>query len=342
MTELLVTNVLIIVQTWTCHRLTPAATWPRLLRRGSSGPCPVYFGNVRKHWTFNVERSPFAFLLLVLSAISASASPSTLPLQLHDEGRHTDAAIEYRRLALDTAVPDDQAGWFWCAADEYRQAGTTALAESMLSRADNASMRVQHEALLLRGELAMQEGNWSQADFYFQTSAPAPAAADGSAAGWRRYAAGRSAVARLEAGNLEGARQALAGVPGACTNAFAALDRYAAAPRKKPWVGGLLGLVPGLGYVYSGEYANGARSLILNGLFIFGMAATAERDQWGGFAAISFFEVTWYSGSIYGGIDAAHRYNDANLGACAAGVMEGASFTPDRARLPLISLQFKF
>ena len=35
---------------------------------------------------------------------------------------------------------------------------------------------------------------------------------------------------------------------------------------KKPWLGGVLGLVPGLGYVYSGEYANAARSLILNGL----------------------------------------------------------------------------
>ena len=294
-----------------------------------------------ERWTLSVGRSTLA-LLLALSASSAFASPSALPLQLHDEGRHADAAIEYRRLALDTAAADAQAGWYWCAADEYCHAGATALSETMLGRAENASPRVQRETLLVRGELALQERNWNQADFYFRTSAPADPNAAGTAADWQRYVARRSAVARLEAGNLNGARQSLAELPAAGANAIAALDRYAAAPRKKPWLGGLLGLVPGLGYVYSGEYANGARSLILNGLFIFGMAATAEREQWGGFAAISFFEVTWYSGSIYGGIDAAHRWNDARLETCAAGIMGGASFAPDPVRLPLISLQFKF
>lgn len=289
----------------------------------------------------NVRCSMFA-LFLTLPATPAFASPSTLPLQLHAEGRHADAAIEYRRLALDTDVADDQAGWFWCAADEYRHADATSLAGAMLKRADNASPRVQRESLLVHGELALQERNWSEADFYFQTSTPDTPIADGVAADWRRYAARRSAMARIKAGNLNGARQALAGLPAAETNAFAALDRYAAAPRKKPWVGGLLGLIPGLGYAYSGEYANGARSLILNSLFIFGMATTADHDQWGGFAAITFFETTWYSGSIYGGIDAAHRYNDSQLDTCAAGLMQGATFAPDPARLPLVSLQFKF
>ena len=65
-------------------------------------------------------------------------------------------------------------------------------------------------------------------------------------------------------------------------------------------MGGLLGLVPGLGYAYSGEHANALRCLILNGLFIFGMVHTAENDDWGAFSVISFFELTWYSGSIYG------------------------------------------
>ena len=37
----------------------------------------------------------------------------------------------------------------------------------------------------------------------------------------------------------------------------------------KAWLGGILGIIPGLGYAYSGEYSNAARSLILNSLFIF-------------------------------------------------------------------------
>ena len=70
-----------------------------------------------------------------------------------------------------------------------------------------------------------------------------------------------------------------------------------------------MGLIPGFGYFYSGEYASGLRAILLNGLFIYGMIDTADKDEWGAFAVISFFEFTWYGGSIYGGIDAAYRYN---------------------------------
>ncbi len=283
------------------------------------------------------NRPALTLLLAVVPACLACASPTALPLQFHAEGRHINAAVEYRRLALEAANADDAAGWFWTAAEEYRHAADPVLGCAALDRSDNTSSRFQREALLLRGELSMQTRNWTEADFYFGASAPANATAN-----WRRYAARRSAVARIEADNIEGARQALMGSQAAETNALAALDRYAASPRKRPWVGGLLGLVPGLGYAYSGEYANGARSLILNGLFLFGMAKTAEDEQWGGFAVISFFELTWYSGSIYGGIDAAHRYNDTRTSECAAGIMQGASFMPDPAQLPLISLQFRF
>ncbi len=280
----------------------------------------------------------WAFLFL-LPWSSALAAPSTLPLELHTEGRHLNAAIEYRRLALDAAAPDDSSGWYWAAADEYRHTVDPVAATAMLDRSDAASPRFQAEAVLLRGELALLNCQWKEADFYFQTSVP-PAAAGENATDWRRYAARRSAVARLRSGDVRAAGEALSG--GIETNALAALKRYSSVPRKKPWVGGLLGLVPGLGYAYSGEYANGARSLILNGLFIFGMAKTAEDDQWGGFAVISFFELTWYSGSIYGGLDAAHRYNETQVRDCADGIMGGATFTPDPARLPIVSLQFSF
>ncbi|MBN1558006.1 MAG: membrane protein insertion efficiency factor YidD [Lentisphaerae bacterium] len=104
--------------------------------------------------------------------------------------------------------------------------------------------------------------------------------------------------------------------------------------RRSPRLGGILGLVPGLGYAYSGEYANALRSLLLNGIFIWGMVETAGEEQWGGFAVISFFELTWYSGSIYGGIDAAHRFNARQRGAQAG---------PDGAGLaPLLALELAF
>jgi hypothetical protein len=104
----------------------------------------------------------------------------------------------------------------------------------------------------------------------------------------------------------------------------------------------VLGLVPGLGYVYSGEFANGARSLILNGLFIWGMVETAEREQWAAFSVLTFFEFTWYSGSIYGGVDAAHRYNQRRLDAAVSGVGGGRRLGPDVARVPVVVLGFEF
>ena len=79
-----------------------------------------------------------------------------------------------------------------------------------------------------------------------------------------------------------------------------------------------LGLVPGLGYAYSGEWGNMVRSMVLNGLFGWAMYECADRDEWGLFAVATFFELTWYTGSVYGGVDAAHRYNRERLEDAAA------------------------
>ena len=152
--------------------------------------------------------------------------------------------------------------------------------------------------------------------------------AGGAAGQGGALAADLSAEGGHGAGDLAGAR--------------AAVEGYAGGRDKRPWVGGVLGLVPGLGYVYSGEFANGARSLILNGLFIWGMVETAEREQWAAFSVLTFFEFTWYSGSIYGGVDAAHRYNQRRLDAAVSGVGGGRRLGPDVARVPVVVLGFEF
>ena len=100
--------------------------------------------------------------------------------------------------------------------------------------------------------------------------------------------------------------------------------------------------MPGLGYVYAGEYANAARSLILNSIFIWGMVNTAEDENWGAFAVITFFEFTWYSGSIYGGVDGSHRYNRARMDRAAEGLRGGITLLPDYDALPALSLRARF
>ena len=268
----------------------------------------------------------------------AAEEPARLALTLSGEGRREAAAIEFRRLALSAADPAAAGGWYWWAANEYAQAGRLEWSDRMLDRAEDAAPGTAGAPVAWRrAENALQAGDFPAAAFHFDSLR---LQADGDP--MRDFAARGAAAAHLREGDAAAARRALEQAPGGAGPAREALDRYAAGRGKKPWVGGVLGLVPGLGYVYSGEYANAARSLILNGLFIWGMAEAAEEDLWGVFAVVTFGELTWYSGSIYGGVDAAHRYNARRLDAAVSDVRGAARPAPDPAALPMVSLRFEF
>lgn len=256
--------------------------------------------------------------------------------KLSDEGNHPAAAVEFRRLASTSPAASDQAAYYWAAAYEYGAIGDTFLSDKMLDQAENNDPTLTAEALLQRGNNALTDKRWNEAEFYFQ------GLTQGTSQPVARFANRSLAVARLHQGNLTGARESLALSKEENQDGFKAIDNYARGSDKSPRIGGLLGIIPGLGYAYSGEYQNAARSLILNSLFIFGMVNTADEDLWGPFAVISFFEVTWYSGSIYGGIDAAHRYNQDRLEGCASAIRGEDRVTPDYSQLPLLRLQYKF
>ncbi len=267
-----------------------------------------------------------------------AADPARLALDLDAERQREAAAIEFRRLALADGNAENAARWFWLAAYEYAQAQQWELSNQMLDRVEDAApLSLSAPVAWRRAENAMQEKDWTAATFHFD-SLRLKADADEM----REFAARGSAAARLRGKDVAGARQALEDAPGDLGPAHAAIDRYAGRRDKKPWVGGVLGIVPGLGYVYSGEYANAARSLILNSLFIWGMAETAEDDEWGVFAVLTFAEFTWYSGSIYGGIDSAQRHNQRRLDAAAGDIRGEKKLRPDLAQVPLFTLKFEF
>jgi hypothetical protein len=206
----------------------------------------------------------------------------------------------------------------------------------MLNLAENSNPLLAAEALLLRGEIAAAGGAWPEAEFYYQ------GLTQGTTQPVRRLASRQLAVTRLRQHNPEGAREALSLSGSDEAPALQSLDSYRRGSDKSPRIGGLLGLIPGLGYAYSGEYANATRSLILNGIFLFGVVKTARDDEWGACTAISFFELTWYSGSIYGGVDAAHRYNQTRLSRCCDDIVGKGRMEPDYTRLPILTLQYQF
>jgi len=257
---------------------------------------------------------------------------------------------------------EKRAGYYWAAAYEYWLANNSELVAKMLDRAEDDSQALTTESLLLRAEAAIGSDKPEDAAFYLQSTV-ARGAGDAKALASRRLAhvmlseknisGARETLLTLRmdtgglgivrpTGNNEMVGRVIPNAPMDISAELTALDRYAKGHDKVPWLGGILGLIPGLGYAYSGEYANALRSLILNGLFIFGMVDTADDEEWGTFAAITFFEVTWYSGSIYGGIDAAHRRNLNRLNDCLDAVDGNCGFCPDLKQIPIVSLKFKF
>jgi tetratricopeptide (TPR) repeat protein len=283
--------------------------------------------------------SPISYLLSPICA-SAGASPAdarlSLAASLYESGDFARSALEYRRLAADLDPSDKSLpGLYLVAADAYRAEGAWGRMEKMLDHAEDAGESGSAPLLLLRTEHAEGGKNWlSAADYAEELAAVDPR--NERLAAWAR---GAAASDYLRAGDAEAARGAISGD----SAREAALDRYFAGHDKSPRVGGLLGIVPGLGYAYSGEWGNMFRSIFLNGIFGWAMFECADREQWGLFAVSTFFEMTWYTGSIYGGIDAAHRYNRNRLDTAVHELRgDGVPRLERDTRLEVFSLRISF
>ena len=273
--------------------------------------------------------------------VAPSSDPTLrLALALEAESDFPAAAIEYRRLAESADSLSDAASWLWLAARAYSlspDARVRARAWPLLDRAEDADPdRLPALAAALRGSLSLRDRDYPAAAFHFTSALPSPFSPTSPVP--------KEPVQRARAASLllqnrpDEAAQAAAPYP----DALAAVQAHSAARRKSPTLGGILGLVPGFGYAYSGEWANAVRSILLNSLFIWAMRETAADDEWALFSVSTFFEFIWYSGSVYGGIDSAHRHNrqidqtalDAIL---APNTPSSPLPAPDPVRLPLLS-----
>jgi len=80
--------------------------------------------------------------------------------------------------------------------------------------------------------------------------------------------------------------------------------------RKSRSVAGLLSVIPGLGYVYTGNYQTGIASLIVNSLLIWGTYDSFSKGNKGAGFVLGFLGLGFYSGNIYGSINSASNYNE--------------------------------
>lgn len=158
--------------------------------------------------------------------------------------------------------------------------------------------------------------------------------------GWARYASGRSEAAILSLrsflrwsgsqspADTDRARYLLGWALLAEDRAEEALDAFASVsslpekgplteaarswpslPRKSPLLAGLLSIVPGAGHLYIGEPLVGLAALGWNGLFSFALYESIRRDQVGFAVLLGALEMIWYSGTLFGAVSGAQKYN---------------------------------
>ncbi len=281
----------------------------------------------------------YFFIFFAAVLIASEETPKDFPLTLLQEKKFNEAAIEARKMALAATSGVEQAAFYFLAAYAYSATQDFARANKMLDKAEDVYPDIKENALFLRGKIAMEQARYNEALFFFEALLPEITNKNMREFVWQEIATahfmqGNTNATITAINELDDTRQA---------KLLKTVENSYNKPDKSPILGGFLGLVPGLGYAYSEEYANAARCLILNGIFISAMVYSASEEQWGAFAVISFFELTWYSGSIYGGIDAAHRYNREKKAKVAATIRAGATLDGvDFSTFPKISLQIRF
>jgi tetratricopeptide (TPR) repeat protein len=232
---------------------------------------------------------------------------------LFRDGDYFRAITEYKRfLFLQPTDPRAgrvqlQIGLAYLRGQQWEDARQTF--ESMARHHPDAEIR--REAALLSGDTDYQQGRYAQA---IEALRPLADAHPHTPVGERaRYLLGWSYLRTRQwpeaAGSFTAIDTASPLFPSAQALSEAAREAEQL-PHKSPALAGLLSAaIPGTGHFYAGRFRDGAIALLLNGAFL---AAGIEAVQSGNEAAaglLLFFEAAWYSGSIYGAVNAAHKFN---------------------------------
>jgi tetratricopeptide (TPR) repeat protein len=78
---------------------------------------------------------------------------------------------------------------------------------------------------------------------------------------------------------------------------------------KSPGMAGTLAILPGGGYLYCNRPRDALISFLINGGLIYAAYEAFNNEMYALGGVISFVEIGFYSGNIYGSISSAHKYN---------------------------------
>jgi len=232
---------------------------------------------------------------------------------LFQEGDYFRAITEYKRFIF--LAPTDpragavqlQIGRSYLHGQQWEDARKTF---QTLAR-EHPAADIRMEAAFLVGETAYQQGAYTQAITDLRPLAEREE--QSSLAQKARYRLGWS---YLRSRQWETAAESFARIDPAdplfpSSHALSDAARQAEQlPRKSPALAGALsGVLPGAGHFYTGRMRDGTLAFLLNGGFLVaGLEAVAARNE-AAAGLLFFFEAAWYAGSIYGAVNAAHKYN---------------------------------
>ncbi len=89
------------------------------------------------------------------------------------------------------------------------------------------------------------------------------------------------------------------------------LDRAGAIEHKNPALAGWLSVIPGAGFLYCGRYQDALTAFLLNAGLMLAAYESFKDDNYALGSVISFVELGFYAGNIYGAVGSAHKFNKA-------------------------------
>lgn len=91
----------------------------------------------------------------------------------------------------------------------------------------------------------------------------------------------------------------------------AQLNGQGTIPQKSPVTAGILSMIPGGGYLYCERMQDALIAFFFTSAFIYGAVESFDHDLYALGGMMSLVGLGFYSGSMYGGITSAHKFNQA-------------------------------
>jgi len=94
----------------------------------------------------------------------------------------------------------------------------------------------------------------------------------------------------------------------------AELEKEKLIPKKNPNLAGFLSVIPGAGYLYCERYQDALIAFLINGALIYAAYESFDEGNPALGGLLTFVEVGFYAGNIYGAVTSAHKYNRKKTG----------------------------